>query len=374
MTPEAFEGNIPFKTVLDTVQDGIIILNQEGGIVSLNQAALAMLGYASQEIIGQSLQRIIMHASKPSPAIFSWAHHANASEEKFGKRKDGSIFPVELSLNEMLVGGRSMYVGTLRDITERKQHEEDRQRLMARLLESNTELERFAYVASHDLQEPIRMINNFGKILIAEYKDALDANGKEYLNMVTNSGERMRDVVSDLLEYSRISNETCRFHHFDGNMVLNAALENLRALIIEQQAVVTHDPLPQLYGSPVQIMRLLQNLISNGLKYHRPGQTPHIHIAAQETPQDILIQVHDDGMGIEPRFLKQIFDPFRRLHSWDEIKGSGLGLAICKKIAEGNSGILTVQSTLGEGSVFTLQLPKVQPSTTRETLCMQEAV
>ena len=238
--------------------------------------------------------------------------------------------------------------------------EYERNELMQQLMESNVALERFAYVASHDLQEPIRMINNFSKILLAEYQNKLDAEGKEYLGMVTESGERMRDMVNDLLDYSRMDHETVKLHAFSGMQALASALENVKALIAEQKAIITHDPLPELYGSPIQIMRLLQNLLINAIKYQPAGNIPRIHVGIETEADCWHIHVKDNGIGIEAHFLPQIFEPFRRLHTWDAVKGSGLGLSICKKIAEHNNGTLSVRSVVGEGSTFTLTLPKPQ--------------
>lgn len=238
--------------------------------------------------------------------------------------------------------------------------EREHDELMQQLMESNVALERFAYVASHDLQEPIRMINNFGKILLAEYQSRLDDEGKEYLSMVTESGERMRDMVNDLLDYSRMSHELMKPEFFDGNQVLDSALENLKVLIEDSNAEITRDPLPELSGNPVQIMRLLQNLISNAIKYQPPGNKPCIHIGAKDCVDAWNISVSDNGIGIDNKFINQIFEPFRRLHTWDTIKGSGLGLAICKKLAENNNGSISARSIPGKGSIFTISLPKPQ--------------
>ncbi len=236
--------------------------------------------------------------------------------------------------------------------------ERERSELVRRLLDSNTALERFAYVASHDLQEPIRMINSFGKILLTECQGTLDADSREYLHMITDSGERMRDVVNDLLEYSRIGNETGIQQCFDGNFALSSALDNLKALIDSSGAVITHDPLPELSGNPIQIMRLLQNLIANAIKYQAKGNIPQVHIGVQDMGAYCKIMVQDNGLGIDSRFQKEIFAPFRRLHTWEEIRGSGLGLAICSKIVEANGGAIEVISTLGQGSTFTVTLPR----------------
>jgi signal transduction histidine kinase len=236
--------------------------------------------------------------------------------------------------------------------------ERERNDLVQKLMESNIALERFAYVASHDLQEPIRMINNFGKILLAEYQNTFDNDGKEYLSMVTESGERMRDVVNDLLDYSRIGNEVVHMHTFSAQQALDSALDNLKTLIEERNALITHDALPELHGNPVQIMRLLQNLITNAIKYQKQGNRPCIHVGCEDAGERWKIYVKDNGVGIDQKSLEKVFEPFRRLHTWDTVKGSGLGLAICKKIAEQNGGELTVTSTVGEGSIFTLTLPK----------------
>jgi signal transduction histidine kinase len=236
--------------------------------------------------------------------------------------------------------------------------ERERSELVQKLLDSNTALERFAYVASHDLQEPIRMIYSFGRILLDECHDKLDSNSREYLTMITDSGERMRDVVSDLLDYSRINNQILDRELFDGEFALNGALENLQNVISESKAQINHDRLPEVYGNPVQVMRLFQNIISNAIKYQPEGNIPKIGIRVDDATTHWQISISDNGIGIEPRFLQDIFSPFRRLHTWDEIKGSGLGLAICRKIAEANNGSISVISSPGKGSTFMIKLLK----------------
>lgn len=353
------------KAVMDTVIDGLITIDGMGIIRSFNPSAVRIFGYQPDEVISKNV-RMLMPEPYRSGHDGYLSNYLSTGERKvigIGRevtalRKDGTVFPIELGINEMEIKGQRMFVGTIRDITERVEHEQHRKKLLNRLFESNSELERFAYVASHDLQEPIRMINSFSKILLSDYQNILGAEGKEYLTMVTDCGERMRDVVYDLLEYSRVGSETNKFHMFDCNMALASALENLKELIKEHSAKVTQDRLPEIYGSPVQIMRMFQNLIANAIKYQPTGNIPVIHVGLEDDGDYWRIFVRDNGIGIDNRFLKQIFEPFRRLHTWDSIKGSGLGLAICKKIAESNGGQMNVVSNPGKGSIFSFIAPK----------------
>lgn len=355
------------SAVMNTVLDGLITITDQGMIRSFNMSASRIFGYTPEEVIGQNVKMLMPDPYHSNHDTYLKNYLTTGDKKVIGigrevsaKRKDGSVFPMELGINEMRINNERMFVGTIRDITERKAAETLMQDYLKKLTQSNTELERFAYVASHDLQEPIRMINNFGKILLTEHENKLDAEGQEYLHMVTESGERIRDVVNDLLDYSRLGSETIDFHVFDGNIAFASAIENLRALIEEQKAIITHDPLPELYGSPIQIMRLLQNLIANAIKYQPKGNIPRIHVGVTDNDATWDIYVRDNGLGISKQFLSQIFEPFRRLHTWDQIKGSGLGLSICKKIAETNGGALTVTSHPGAGSTFTISLPKAE--------------
>ena len=229
---------------------------------------------------------------------------------------------------------------------------------MQRLVSSNTELERFAYVASHDMQEPLRMISGISDIVVTDYADKLDDEGKNYLSIIRDSSERMRNMVKDLLDYARVEKASGSTGRVNLNSEFNSALENLAELIRERKAEVTADALPSFSGNPVQMMRLLQNLIANALKYQPPNQTPVIHIGAEHYGDFWHISIKDNGLGIAPEFVDKIFEPFRRLHGWDEIKGIGLGLSICKKIVENHSGKLWVTSEPGKGSVFHFTIPK----------------
>ncbi len=230
--------------------------------------------------------------------------------------------------------------------------------LIERLTASNTELERFAYVASHDLQEPVRMVATFSQILADDHAAQLDETGRQYLDIVRQSSVRMRGMIEDLLTYARAGNAVTQTSLFDGPAALAAALDNLRELIKERSAEITADPLPSLNGNPVQISRLWQNLLANAIKYQPQGAIPRIHVSIVETPEAWRLSVRDNGIGIEARFIEQIFQPFRRLHVWDSIQGTGLGLSICRRIVENHGGQIWAESAPGQGTTFHFTLAK----------------
>ncbi len=236
--------------------------------------------------------------------------------------------------------------------------EYERGLLIEKLTASNTELERFAYVASHDLQEPIRMVASFGQVLKQDYADRLDEQGREYLDIVLEASQRMHGMIGDLLTYSRVGSHAIESVAFDGAAMLKTALDALRELIRERSAEIEAGELPKLYGNPIQISRLLQNLVANAVKYQARGNVPRIRIAITDLPTHWQLSVADNGLGIEPRFLDQIFEPFRRLHVWESIQGTGLGLSICKKIVENHGGEIWAESVPGQGTTFYFTLKK----------------
>ncbi|MGN6424447.1 MAG: sensor histidine kinase [Asticcacaulis sp.] len=354
------QGRAALSVVLDNVTDGIITIDERGHIESFNAACAQMFGYSADEVTGRSIAILIPEPDqKPHEGFVQDYLGAGAfSREMTGRRKDGRKFPLDLSVSDYQLGGRTYYIGILRDITRAKQAEAARERLLKRLTDSNTELERFAYVASHDMQEPLRMMLNFSQIVAHDYADKLDDDGREYLKIIGDSAWRMRDMVQDLLEYARMGREGLTIGEVDMQVEINHVLENLRQLILDSGAEITSDPLPKLQGNAVQIMRLFQNLIANAIKYQPEGRTPVIHIAAAEGGAYWQFSVTDNGLGIDEAFIEQIFEPFRRLHNWESIKGSGLGLAVCKRIVENHGGRIWVESRMGEGSRFHISIAK----------------
>jgi PAS domain S-box-containing protein len=258
-------------------------------------------------------------------------------------------------------GGKpTRMVGSVNNISGRKEVETQREKLIEKLADSNTELGRFAYVASHDMQEPLRMIANFSALIAEEYGDKLDEEGKEYIHLMTDAALRMQSMVEDLLEYARIGNDSAHFSMIDGTHELKQVLDNLSVAIKERHAHITYNPLPPITGNPVQFMRLIQNLICNGLKYQPEGAMPQIHVGVEDQGDDWCFFVRDNGIGMPQEYAGQIFEPFRRLHTWKEYKGTGIGLAICKKIVENHGGKIWAVSEIGRGSTFYFALPKIQ--------------
>jgi PAS domain S-box-containing protein len=260
-------------------------------------------------------------------------------------------------------------VGLSRDITEKKKGAERMERMVGELARSNSELEQFAYVASHDLQEPLRKIQAFSSRLRDRWGEQLGDQGADYLNRVENAAARMQVLIEDLLAYSRVTSKAKPFVPVELNEVAEGVLSDLEARIERLSARVEVGPLPQVAADPIQMRQLLQNLIGNALKFHRKDSTPVVRLYA-ETPQQTAesigaaefcrIRVEDNGIGFEPKHATKIFQVFQRLHSRNEYQGSGIGLAVCKKIVDRHGGAIEALGTPGQGATFVVTLPLKQ--------------
>lgn len=224
------------------------------------------------------------------------------------------------------------------------------------LCRSNQELEQFAYVASHDLQEPLRAVNSYAQLFARKYQGHLDAKADKYLNYIMEGATRMQQLINDLLEFSRVGTRGKELSPTDCEVVLSKVLANLKVAIAESNAVVTHDPLPTVLGDGTQLIQLLQNLISNAIKFRRE-EPPQVHVKAVQSPKEWVFEVRDNGIGMESEYFERIFTIFQRLHSKSEYPGTGIGLAVCKKIVERHSGRIWVESQLGEGTSFYFTIP-----------------
>lgn len=248
-----------------------------------------------------------------------------------------------------------------REVEERRQAQEALQQRTVELARSNAELVQFAYVASHDLQEPLRMVSSYVQLLEQRYGPALDDKARKYIRYAVDGAVRMQRLIFDLLAYSRVTTRAQPHAPTDMGLALREALENLAAAIEESGARVTSDPLPVVRGDRSQLVQVFQNLVANGIKF-RGDRPPQVHVSAREGDGEWVLCVQDNGIGIEPRHFERIFVIFQRLHTRTEYPGTGIGLALCKRIVERHGGRIWVRSEPGEGSAFCFSLPKSEPA------------
>ena len=353
--------------IVESSDDAIIGETLDGIVTSCNRGAERIYGYTATEMIGKSLDLLVPPDREDEiPGILKRIGDGERIEhyETKRRRKDGTIIDISLTVSPIKdEGGRVIGASTIaRDVTLAKRAEEAlrmvdelRQRT-DELARSNSELQRFAFVASHDLQEPARTVASFCELLSDRYKAQLDDNAREWIGYAVAGARRMRGLVADLLEYSRLQSPTRRFAPTDCASVVAEAVANLRVSIDEMRAEVSHDPLPVVTADAPQLAHLFQNLIANAIKF-RGNQPPRVHVSAERHGNEWAFSVRDNGIGIEPRHCEQIFDVFRRLHPEGQYPGTGIGLAICKRVVEQHGGQIWVESEPGRGSVFYFSLP-----------------
>jgi light-regulated signal transduction histidine kinase (bacteriophytochrome) len=247
----------------------------------------------------------------------------------------------------------------VRDITEAKRTRADLQESNARLQATNDGLREFAYAASHDLQEPLRTVQSFAGLLERKYGDAFDDKGRYWLQVMVDGIQRMRVLIDDLLAYSRVGSNDVR-ESVDTRALVTTLLDDMRASIAEAGAEIHVGDLPRVVASELELKQVFQNLISNGLKFRRPGVTPRVRIAAAPADPGWSFTVADNGIGIDPAHYERIFGMFQRLHTREQYPGTGIGLALVKKIIERHGGTITVQSTPGEGTEFRFTIPPLE--------------
>jgi light-regulated signal transduction histidine kinase (bacteriophytochrome) len=246
---------------------------------------------------------------------------------------------------------------TLQDqIAERKQGDQRLQKTLEDLQRSNEELEQFAYVASHDLQEPLRMVSSYTQLLERRYKDKLDKDAQDFINFAVAGANRMQQLIIDLLDYSRVTRKGKKFERVDMQSVVGQVFANLQQRIEESHAIITQDDLPVIEADESQIMRLFQNLIENALKF-RSDTPPHVHISIHKEGDFYIFEVSDNGIGIDLQYAEKIFQIFQRFNTSHKYSGTGVGLAICKRIVERHGGKIWLESEVGNGSKFIFTIP-----------------
>jgi PAS domain S-box-containing protein len=354
-----------YRGLLEAAPDAMVVVNQNGEIVLLNVQAEKQFGYRRDELVGQKVKNIIpdgfaerLIADGNRSAADALAQQIGTGIELSGRRKNGSRFPIEIMLSPLESAEGILVTAAIRDITERKRSEEHLVKTVAELKRSNDELQQFAYVASHDLQEPLRMVASYTELLARRYHGRLDSDANEFIAFAVDGCNRMQGLIKDLLAYSRTGTSGKALRKISGEDALSEALTNLRAAVEQSCAVVTHGSLPTITTDGTQLAQVFQNLVGNAIKYRRTEDL-RIHVSAIKSGgNEWIFSVQDNGLGIDPQYFKRIFILFQRLHGRDEFAGTGIGLAVCRKIVERLGGRIWVESQPGKGSTFYFSLPE----------------
>jgi PAS domain S-box-containing protein len=348
-----------YRGLLEAAPDAMVVVNQGGEIVLLNVQAEKQFGYHRNELVGQKVKNIIpdgfaerLVADALRSAEDALAQQIGTGIELTARRKNGSEFPIELMLSPLGSAEGILVTAAIRDITMRRKAEANLLDKVEELNRSNEELGQFAYIASHDLQEPLRMVASYTQLLARRYKGKLDADADEFIAFAVDGASRMQRLIQDLLAYSRVGTKGRDLTNVSSEESLLQAVVNLRGAIEESGAVVTYDPLPRVLADEMQLIQLFQNLVGNAIKYQN-SEVPRVHISAAENDREgWTFSIKDNGLGIDPQYFERIFGMFQRLHKREEFAGTGIGLAICKKIVERHGGNIVVESQPGCGSTF----------------------
>jgi two-component system sensor kinase FixL len=365
------------NSILESSVDPIITVNHEGVIIEFNRAAEQAFGYAREKVLGTRPSDVLFPPSMSAEHRKRIERYLEAGEgsmlgrraEVTVSRANGEAFPAELAMVLSQEGGAPVMTLFVRDISLRKKGEEEQARYAAELERSNRELEQFAYVASHDLQEPLRKIRTFGDRLEVKCSAGMDEMARDCVDRMQKAAARMQDLIEGLLMFSRITSRARDFVPVDLAEVAREVVGDLETQIERVGGRVEVANLPTIQAEPLQIRQLLQNLIANALKFRRPDESPVVKIEGRyvqgrrqrpgmpTTEEQCRITVQDNGIGFDEQYAEQVFGLFQRLHPRDEYEGTGIGLALCRKIVECHGGLISAKSTPGKGSLFEVLLP-----------------
>ncbi len=348
-----------FEKILKGNVEAIAITDSYGNIEWINNTFSTLTGYGETDVLGKNLGLLFAGGQKVYESMRPKLNEANHHEDETWMRcKDGNEFPAEVTLSAVRCDADMIthHVLEFSDITEFLHAQIELVQRTKELSRSNQELEQFAYVASHDLQEPLRMVASYTQLIAQRYRGKLDADADEFINYAVDGATRMQAIINDLLALSRVSTRSATFSRVDAKQALNKALANLRLITVETGATIVCDSLPELNADVSQLTQLFQNLIGNAIKFHG-SSPPRVEIGAERKNEEWIFHVRDNGIGIEPEYFERIFLLFHRLHTRKEYPGTGIGLTICKKIVERHGGRIWIESEPEKGTTFYFTIP-----------------
>jgi PAS domain S-box-containing protein len=357
------ESEARLRLVLENMPVLLDALNEELTFVVWNRECERVTGYPAAEIVGnpRAIELLYPDAAYRQEMLETWARTGNNFRNWELQLTDRAGRPKTVAWSNIseqfpIPGWAAWSVGV--DVTDRKAAEEALAQKAEALARSNRELEQFAYIASHDLQEPLRMVSSYLQLLQRRYQGRLDAEADEFIGFAVDGANRMKLLINDLLAYSRVGSQGAPLEPTDCEAALEQALTNLRVAIAESAAVIRHDPLPTVLADPVQLAQLFQNLLSNALKF-RAEAPPHIRVGVEQRQNEWRFSVRDNGIGIPAEAAERIFLLFERLHGRGHYPGAGIGLALCQKIVTRHGGRIWVESQEGEGATFYFTIPVI---------------
>ena len=348
------------RSLLESSLDPLVTIGPEGKITDVNHSTETVTGYNRDDLIGTDFSDYFTEPNKAKEGYQQVFQEGMVRDYALEiKHKNGRTTPVLYNASVYKDDSDNVIgvFASARDITELKKTEHLLKDKLGELERSNSELEQFAYVSSHDLQEPLRMIASYLQLLERKYKGKLDDKADKYIKFSVDGATRMQNLIDDLLAFSRVTTQAKELKPTDLEQIYNEVLSNLEVTINENKAIITHEPLPVVLADKTQISQVFQNLISNAIKFQSVDK-PKINISVEKEENQWLFGVEDNGIGINPKHSDRIFEVFKRLHKKKDYPGTGIGLAICKKIIERHGGRIWVESGLGKGSIFYFTLPK----------------
>ncbi|HUO06507.1 MAG TPA: PAS domain S-box protein [Candidatus Binataceae bacterium] len=365
----AEETRALLASLVTTASDAIVSKSRDGLILNWNAGAERLYGYSAQQAIGRPFVMMVPPRLRAEFARMTEWLAAGGSFSEYETRRirsDGTEIDVAVTASPILdASGRFVASSSItRDITDRKRAEREAKAHAEELAHSNAELEQFAYVASHDLQEPLRMVASYLQLIRQRYEGRLDADADDFIRFAVDGATRMKQLINDLLSYSR-AGRVQNAQPVNLDAVIEHVLGALRLRIEESRAAITRDPMPRVMGEEVRLYEVFQNLVGNALKFNGDS-TPAIHVGCSRKNGEWLFSVADNGIGIAPEYHERIFAMFQRLHGRGEYPGTGIGLAICKRVIERHGGRIWLESAPGKGSVFSFTLPAIDREVMRE--------